>query len=90
MLSYVGLASEPQIQDVNILLEDEEAKDSKQEDVKEEEDEETQQESDQDEEGQPSEEEESESDNFMDNFPNFYSMAADLMDRMDMAIPQVS
>ena len=87
MLSYVGLASEPQIQDVNIRKE--ESKDDQQEDVKEEEDGETQQESDQDEEGQPSEEEELESDNFMDNFPNFYSMAADLMDRMDMGIPQV-
>ena len=85
----MGLASEPQIQDVNILLGEEEAKDDQVEDVKEEEHGEAQ-ESDQDEEGQPSEEEESESDNFMDNFPNFYSMAADLMDRVDMVIPQVS
>ena len=85
----MGLSSEPQIQDVNILLGEEEAKDDQVDDVKKEEDEETQ-ESDQDEEGQPSEEEESESDNFMDNFPNFYSMAADLMDRVDVVIPQVS
>ena len=81
-LSYLGLATDVQTQDAQLLVKENLVDDKKvEEDVDEEEDEED---------GEADEEqEEDESLDFLQNFPNFYSMAADIMNQLDGQIPEV-
>lgn len=81
-LSYLGLATDEQTQDAQLLVKENLVDDKKvEEEVDEEEDEED---------GEADEEqEEDESLDFLQNFPNFYSMAADIMNQLDGQIPEV-
>ena len=81
VLSYVGLARDVQTQDDQLLVKENLVDDKKVEEVDDEgEDEEADDEE---------EEEEDDSLDFLQSFPNFYSMAADIMNQLDGKIPEV-
>ena len=84
-LSYLGLATEVQTQDDQLLVDhslvDDDGVEEEEEDEKEDEEEE-------DGEDEKLEEEEDNLD-FLQNFPNFYSMAADMMNQLNGDIPEV-
>ena len=83
VLSYLGLATDVQTQDHQLLVKENLVDDKK---VVEELD------GDEEEDGEADEEEEEEKDeslDFLQNFPNFYSMAADIMNQLDGNIPEV-
>lgn len=84
VLSYLGLVTDVQTQDDQLLVKENLVDDKKVEEEVDEEDDEEDGESDQEE-----EEEEDESLDFLQNFPNFYSMAADIMNQLDGQIPEV-
>ena len=71
VLSYLGLATDVQTQDDQLLVKENLVDDKK---VEEEE---------------PDDEEEDGENDFLQNFPNFYSMAADIMNQLDGQIPEV-
>ena len=83
-LSYMGLATEVQTQDDQLLVDQSLVND----DVEEEEEDEKKDEEDEGGEDEKLEEEEDNLD-FLQNFPNFYTMAADMMNQLNRDIPEV-
>ena len=78
----MGLATDVQTQDDQLLVKENLVDDKKVEEVDDE---------GEDEEADDEEEEEDEDDglDFLQSFPNFYSMAADIMNQLDGKIPEV-
>ena len=85
VLSYLGLATDVQTQDDQLLVKENLVDDKKVEEV----DDEGEDEEADDEEEEEEEEEEDDSLDFLQSFPNFYSMAADIMNQLDGKIPEV-
>ena len=84
-LSYMGLATEVQTQEDQLLVDH-----SLVDDGVEEEDDENEKEDKEEEDGKDEKlEEEEDNLDFLQNFPNFYTMAADMMNQLNRDIPEV-